>query len=216
MAKDPHQTVPNTSNGILSKFSGKTSRVQIPEFEKPIPGIPGKIPTEKIDLESTIESILNNAKDNADETLKIEGAAEFEASQADLDEYLSKVEPKPFQALPSEPPADLTVAGLYNMILELQKRGGMASDLEMVWSEAMSNGQTAIEIPEPAYFSLTKGSIDPETKKYVDPGSVIYKNVRIFKKGTMDAILDGEGVDVNYARGMSTRKFANQRFKGRT
>lgn len=201
MKKNQHQTVQTTKSGTSDKSSA--GRVQIPEFEAPIAGQKATIPAPKIDLEAAVNSILDKEKDHVDLVLATQGDVEYQESQ-------KEDTPKKKAAAPK----DDKYEALYQMVVELQKRGGSGSDLEMVWAEAIATGKKNIEIPEPAYLTLTRTYVDKDGK-YKDPGSVIYKEVRMFKEGTMDHILENEGLDVNYVRGLSTRKYANSKFRGR-
>lgn len=190
MKKNQHQTVQSTSSGTLDKSSQRpTNRVQIPEsdFEAPIQGVKGFIPNPTLD-----QNYLEKA---AKSLLDKENEQEMELEEISL-------------TPPSE--EQMTIEKLAKRLAELESRGGSAGTIETIWARCITDGVKAVEIDEIAWTQLIRQwAKEP-------PTSVWYNGVRMFKKGTMEALLEGEDLSTDYVRGISNNKRSKNKFLGRS
>lgn len=189
-------------NGTSDKSSVKKGRIQLPEFEPPVVGVKGSIPHQSpsvVDIESAAQALLAQTQDSQEEQILKEGDAEFMTSQEIAPGIVEIIPPTPEQ---------MTVSNLYKMIQDLQKQGGRTNNIEMKWADAISEGHTNVELEDADFHILTQ--------RYKEkPSSVIYKDVRFFKKGTMLQIIEDESLNVDFVRGLSKHKHSQNRFKGR-
>lgn len=181
----------------MGKAKAKRVLIEDSDFAPPITGTKGAVPNPKIDVDAvakTAERLLNETKDQEDaEKLADSDGIHYEPEKKEAPETVL--------------PQDLTVEKLYEMIQQLQ--GGASGSIESVWAKAMMDGVQIVEVDSAPWMQLTR-AMNPK------PTSVWYKDVRFFPKGTSEAILEEEGLSVDYVRGISQNKYAKNKFRGRS